>query len=116
MSNDIPKLSAICPGDLGVKAGFRSRTSKDEITFLPIVGWVSVTNYVAANKEPFAALVLNSANRPVFANKSTFPDYVGLFEKKTTSAEAIEMLRASSTKTPPGKTPQPPSTMPGPLE
>jgi hypothetical protein len=102
-----PKLSAITPGDLGLKAAYWNHKGGD-VSFLPIVGWVSVTNYVQAGAVPFAALVLSADHRPVFAN--AIVDYVGTFPKGATSAQ-VEELRASGTKLP-----TPPSTQRDPLE
>jgi hypothetical protein len=102
-----PKLGTISSGDLGLKAAYINQKAGD-VSFLPIVGWCSVTNYIQAGALPFAALVISADHRPVFAN--SIIDYVGTFPKEMTSAQVVEKLRAGP------KVPRPPSTHPGPLE
>lgn len=127
MSSPEPKLSAICPSDLGLKAAFWSGKDGEDVKFLPIAGWVSVTNYLQSDKEPFAAVVLSASGRPVIASPSFFPDFVGTFGRDLSSGQVIEILRNAgmmrATATGPkrgggtgGAGPRPPSTMPGPIE
>jgi hypothetical protein len=105
---DNPRISSICPDDLGLKAGFWTSNKRDQITFRPIVGWVSVTNYIASQKLPFCALVLNELNELTFASQSSFPNYAGIFAGDATEAEALDRIRSL-----PPPRPSPPSTLVG---
>ena len=79
-------LSAICPDDLGLKAGFWSTKEGDPVTFRPIVGWVTVTNWESlVGGMPFLAVVLNDFAFPVFVER--LPEYIGVFAKSSTPAE-----------------------------
>jgi hypothetical protein len=110
MSSPEASLSAICPNDLGLKAAFWSQKDGEAVQFLRIVGWVSVTNYGQSDKEPFAPLVASMGGRLVFANSSTFPDYVGVFEKDATSAQIVDALKSAQKM---GASRMPPRTMGG---
>ncbi|HNN91086.1 MAG TPA: hypothetical protein PKI03_02410 [Pseudomonadota bacterium] len=103
-----PTLSAICPQDLGVQAGFWSGKAGDKLAFRPIVGWVTVQNYADAMKEPFVAVVLNDQGRPTLLTRDHFSDFVGVFIKGMTPEQAVEQLKCSVTRQPVG--PSAPST------
>lgn len=104
MANDTkavvnPQLSGICPGDLGLKAGFWDRKKGSKLTFRPIIGWVAVTNYGDSGKRPFAGLVLDN-NYPTFASQASFADFVGYFEKSMTPAKAVDFVVKSASDRP----------------
>lgn len=87
-----PHISAICPNDFGLKAGFYDRDKGSAVTFRPIVGWVTVTNYVESGRLPFVAVVLNDDGSLSLASDRTFPNFVGHFENAATAAEAQEII------------------------
>ena len=103
--SDNPRISSLCPNDLGLKAGYWASVKRDKINFRPIVGWVSITNYVAAQKPPFAAIVLNDHNEPTFASDSVFPNYIGNFASGISDAAALEAAKALT-----ANRPNPPTT------
>ena len=92
-----PKLGAICPSDLGLKAAFWSRKDgpkgDQEVAFRRILGWVTVSNYVETDAQPVVALVLSTDGDPVFATTQNFPDFVGVYEKEATSAQVIDLIK-----------------------
>jgi hypothetical protein len=87
-------VSAICPDDLGLKAGFWTRNEGDPVTFRPLVGWVTVMNFVQAGIGPFVPLVLNDLAFPSFLTELNFPTFVGVFAKALTPEEAHEKLKS----------------------
>ena len=86
-------ISAICPDDLGLKAGFWSGRETDPLTFRPIVGWVSVTNFVDSALPAFVAVVLNDLAYPAFASAFNFPEFIGVFSKALSSTEARQKMK-----------------------
>ena len=93
-----PRISAITAHDFGVKAGFRDQQKAGKITFRPIVGWVSVTNYVDAGKLPFVGVVLNDDNSPALAAKSVFPDFVGYFKNSASADDARKLVESEGVR------------------
>jgi len=87
-----PQLSAICPNDFGLKAGFWNKDKGGPVTFRAIVGWCSVTNYVDSGRLPFVAVVMNDDGFLSMAADRTFPDFVGHFENAVTAEEAQEII------------------------
>jgi len=87
-----PQISSIAPNDFGVKAGFWDRQKSGKITFRPIVGWVSVTNYVDAGRLPFVGVVLNDDDMPSLAAPAHFPDFVGYFKNSVSADEARKVI------------------------
>jgi hypothetical protein len=87
-----PQISAICPNDFGLKAGFLDRDKGGKITFKPIVGWVSVINYVESGRLPFVAVVMNDDGFPSMAADRHLPNFVGHFDKAATAAEAQKII------------------------
>lgn len=87
-----PQLSAVCAEDFGLKAGFMKDKSSD-VTFKPIVGWASVMNYAEINSRAMTPLVLDERSFPTLASKTSFPDFVGVFEKSVNTAEAKKKLQ-----------------------
>jgi hypothetical protein len=87
-----PQLSAICPGDLGLKAGYWTRKDEDQIRFRPILGWVTVTNFhdQGIATEPFQPVVLNDHGLPVPAR--FIEPYLGTFASALTAAQAREEI------------------------
>ena len=82
------QTSAVCADDFGLKAGFWSRKNDEPVYFRPIVGWVTITNFVEAGLHPFVPVVLNDMGFPTFAADGNFPDYIGVFAKALTPVEA----------------------------
>jgi hypothetical protein len=82
-------ISSMCPDDLGLKAGFWTRKEGEPVTFRPIVGWVTVTNFLETDAIPFHAVGLNDKGFPTLLNTFTFPDYIGVFAKALTPQEAL---------------------------
>jgi hypothetical protein len=81
-------LSAICPGDLGLKAGYRSDKG-DPVTFRSIVGWVTVVNADSIpGTVPFLPIVLNDLGYPVIAGAAA-PGFFGTFGTALTPADAL---------------------------
>ena len=81
-----PQFSAIAAGNLGLKAGFWSGRAGDPITFRPIVGWVTVTNFLDAGLDPFQSIVLNDRAYPLASY--ILPTFVGVFRESLTAEEA----------------------------
>jgi hypothetical protein len=82
-----PHIGAVCADDLGLKAGFMKDKNSD-LTFSPIVGWASVANYSHIKSRSMTPLVLDGHSFPTLASKSSFPGFVGVFDKSTSAAEA----------------------------
>jgi hypothetical protein len=91
MSSKPANINSICASDLGVKAVFKSESG--DLGFRPIVGWVSVQNYAETGKRPFAPIVLNDEDFPVFANHPDVPGFAGLVKKEMTLEQAKERLK-----------------------
>ena len=102
-------VSTICPDDLGLKAGFWSTKPEEPMTFRPIVGWVTVTNFIESALGPFIAIVLNDNAFPTFLSTPNFPNYVGVFAKALTPEEAKAKCLSWHVKT---ETGAPPSDSP----
>jgi hypothetical protein len=81
-----PVFSAIAPGSLGLKAGFWSGKGGDPITFRPIIGWVTVMNFLDAGLDPFQSIVLNDRAYPLASY--ILPTFIGLFREAITPEEA----------------------------
>jgi hypothetical protein len=82
-----PHIGAVCADDLGLKAGFMKDKNGD-VTFSPIVGWASVANYSRIKSRAMTPLVLDDNSFPTLASKNNFPDFVGVFDKSVSAAEA----------------------------
>jgi hypothetical protein len=87
-----PELGSICPGDFGLKAGFRDPDKGGAVTFRPIVGWASVTNYVEAVRLPFVGVVINDDDTPTMAAQSHLPDFIGYFKNSASADEARKII------------------------
>jgi hypothetical protein len=87
-----PHISSVAPSDFGLKAGFWNQQKAGTITFRPIVGWVSVTNYIDAGRLPFVGVVLNDEDSPSLASKASFPDFVGYFKNSVSADEARKII------------------------
>jgi hypothetical protein len=87
------QLSALCPGDLGVKAGFWSGVETEPVTFRPIVGWLTVTNYLdtGGNVGPLVPVVLSDVAYPTILVGGAIPHHIGVFKNESTAEEAREM-------------------------
>lgn len=85
----IPRtLSAIFPDDLGLKAGYWTTKPGDPVTFLEIVGWVTVMNWESlVGGLPFLPVVLNDVALPVYAER--LPNFIAVFAKSSTAEEAL---------------------------
>jgi len=84
MTGATPCLSAFTQGDLGLKIGVRYGDDKEQMGFVPILGWVTVSNHIEAGTRSMAPVVKDTANYPVLATPATVKGMVGLFP-----AEAI---------------------------
>ena len=98
------ELGGLSVGNLGLKAGFWKCDSKT-MSFRPIVGWVTISNYIQAGKRPLVSLVLDDNSFPVFASPCTFPDYAGVFKEASSPQEAAkvyesQLARLASTRPP----------------
>ena len=93
-----PHISAICPNDFGLKAAFRDKGGA--VTFKPIVGWVSVTNYVESGRLPFVAVVLNDHGFPAMVAPSNFPDFVGHFANGVSADKARRIIEQQGVRIP----------------
>jgi hypothetical protein len=90
-----PVIGSICPGDFGLKAGFRDPDKGGPITFRAIVGWVSVSNYIETARLPFVGVVINDDDTPTMAAQAHMPNFVGYF-KTSVSADAARKLIESA--------------------
>src|SRR5438270_101661 len=93
-----PELGSICPGDFGLKAGFRDPDKGGAVNFRPIVGWASVTNYVESMRLPFVAVVINDDDTPTMAAKSHMPDFIGYFKNGVSGDEARKIVERAGIK------------------
>ena len=89
-----PQISGIVASDFGLKAGFWDRQKPGTITFRPLVGWVSVTNYVDAGRLPFCGVMLNNTDSLSIVGKAHFPDFVGYFKNNVTADEARRIIES----------------------
>jgi hypothetical protein len=89
-----PQFSAVCPDDFGLKAGFWSGKEGDPVEFRPIVGWVSITNWLQVSEgvSSLVPVVLNSTGYPMIDGR-VLRGYIGVFGKASTPAEAREKYR-----------------------
>ncbi|HYK00407.1 MAG TPA: hypothetical protein VE974_01535 [Thermoanaerobaculia bacterium] len=87
-----PELGSICAGDFGLKAGFRDPDKGGAVTFRPIVGWVSVVNYIDTARLPFVGVVINDDDTPTMAAQAHMPNFVGYFKNNATAEEARKVL------------------------
>ena len=94
--------SAICPNDLGLKAGFWSRKPDEPVRFREIVGWVTIVNFVEAKMNTFVPIVLSDLAFPCFCFEANFPDFIGVFGKALTPEEARAKARWLSPPSEPG--------------
>ncbi len=93
-----PELGSICPGDFGLKAGFRNPDKGGAVTFRPIVGWASVTNYIETVRLPFVGVVINDDDTPTMAAPSHMPDFVGYFKNNVSAEEARKIIERAGVK------------------
>src|SRR5829696_7678404 len=82
-----PEIGSICPGDFGLKAGFRDPDKGGAVSFRSIVGWASVTNYVESVRLPFVGVVINDDDTPTMAAQSHMPSFVGYFQNSVSADE-----------------------------
>jgi hypothetical protein len=87
-----PLISGICPGDFGLKAGFRDPNAGGPVTFREIVGWVTVENYIETMRLPFVAIVINDDDHPTMTSKAHMPDFIGYFKTGITASAAAKIL------------------------
>lgn len=87
-----PLISGICPGDFGLKAGFRDPNTGGPVTFREIVGWVTVENYIETARLPFAAVVINDDDHPTMTSKEHMPNFAGYFKTGITASAAAKIL------------------------
>jgi hypothetical protein len=85
-----PQLSAITPGDFGLKAGFWDQ--KGKISFRSIVGWVSVVNYRDSERLPFCGVVVADDDTLSLAAKHHYPDFVGYFKNELSVDDARKLI------------------------
>ena len=90
--------SAISPGDLGLKAGYWTGNDSDPMTFLPIVGWVTVLMrklpFIDDKNLPqngFYPVVISDLMFPELAN--LLPNYCAIFLKDMTDDQAKAWIR-----------------------
>ena len=93
-----PELAGICPGDFGLKAGFRDPDKGGTITFRPIVGWATVANYIDAVRLPFVDIVINDDDTPTMAAKTHMPDFIGYFKNNVTAGEAAKIIERAGVR------------------
>lgn len=74
-----PHLSSFAPGNLGLKIGVRYGKGSEQAGFVPILGWVTVSNYVDAGTMALTPVVRGLGNHPVLASPSTVQGFIGLF-------------------------------------
>ncbi len=84
--------SALSPGDLGLKAGVCNKAG--ELTFCPILGWVTVTKRKIGTEEAISQL------HPVLLNEVGYPTLamfvrgcVGVFPKDMSDEQAVEFSK-----------------------
>jgi hypothetical protein len=87
-----PQLSAITPGDFGLKAGFMDQGKSGKISFRSIVGWVSVTNYRESERLPFCGVVVADDDTLSLAAKPQYPDFVGYFKNDLSVDDARKLI------------------------
>ena len=84
----------MCPSDLGLKAGFWTRETKDPLEFREIVGWVTIMSRDVANsagpENGFHAVVLDDTMYPMVAR--IHPRYCGVFLMKLSEDEAKALV------------------------
>jgi hypothetical protein len=90
-----PLISGICPGNFGLKAGFRDPNTGGTVTFRDIVGWATVENYIETLRLPFVAIVINDDDHPTMTSKTHMPDFIGYFKVDVTAAAAARLLEQS---------------------
>lgn len=89
-----PLISGICPGDFGLKAGFRDPNTGG-VTFREIVGWATVENYIETMRLPFAGVVINDDDHPTMCAKEHMPNFIGYFKTGVTASAAAKILEQS---------------------
>jgi hypothetical protein len=87
-----PLISGICPGNFGLKAGFRDPNKGGPVTFRDIVGWVTVENYIETLRLPFVAIVINDDDHPTMTSKAHMPDFIGYFKTNVSASAAAKLL------------------------
>ena len=74
-----PRISAFTQGDMGLKIGVRYGDNKEEMGFVPILGWATVGNHIEAGTRSMTPVVKDAANHPVLATPATVKGMVGVF-------------------------------------
>src|SRR5262249_17364295 len=101
-------FSAICPDDLGLKAGFWKQGAGSEVEFRDIVGWITVQSRTVPSNEPvangFYAVVLGPLMYPVGACE--LAGYCGVFLKGMAEPDARKLAMEWASR-PEGVVPQP---------
>ncbi|MDJ0628373.1 MAG: hypothetical protein QNJ44_08955 [Rhodobacter sp.] len=78
-TGEAPHISAFTKGDLGLKIGVRYGDNKEQMGFVPILGWASVGNHIEAGTRSMTPVVKDATNHPVLATPATVKGMVGLF-------------------------------------
>ena len=74
-----PCISSFTEGDLGLKIGVRYGKEKEQMGFVPILGWATVGNHIAAGTRAMAPVVRDAMNHPVIATPASVKGMVGFF-------------------------------------